>query len=153
MTQCILLRHNETNANHRHVNILCPAGPAAEKHVSPEHRGTYLGVIDRLSDIKASGATAILLGSVFLSSSVTLKAAAEAGEGGVNGTAAKGVGGGAAAMNSQDGSSSIRRPLTYMAPEIGFVAGDDLTAAARQLKALIKAVHEQGIEVFLEVRV
>jgi hypothetical protein len=45
----------------------------------------------------------------------------------------------------------VRRPLSYFAPETRFAVGDVLTAGL-QLKTLVKTLHEQGIEVLLEVR-
>eukprot|EP00775_Hariotina_reticulata_P005214 gene5214-5452_t len=103
-------------------------GPDAEGTVPPEHRGTYLGVIDRLPDLQKMGATAVLLGNVFLSSKKPL---------------------------AQDGSSNgsepeVRRPLSFFAPDVRFVAGGNPGDAADQLKALIKSLHLAGIEVLLE---
>lgn len=113
-------------------------GPHAERLVPPEHRGSYLGVIDRLPDILASGATAVVLSNVFLSS---LTAAPphdpEADAGGVAWPTCGG---------------KLRRPLSFMAPEVGLAAGDDPLAAAPQLKALVAALHKAGLEVLLEVR-
>lgn len=44
------------------------SGPDAEQQVPPERRGTYLGVLDRLDSIAATGASVVLLtSSVMLS--------------------------------------------------------------------------------------
>lgn len=77
-----------------------PAGLDAEQSVPPEHRNTYLGVLDRLDDIKATGATAVLLANVFLSSTKT---------------AAPG-GNGSSSSVTVDG-PEVRRPLSYFAPD------------------------------------
>ncbi|KAG2494253.1 hypothetical protein HYH03_007608 [Edaphochlamys debaryana] len=42
------------------------SGPEAEASVPPEHRGKYLGVLDRLDSLKAVGATTVLLSPVTL---------------------------------------------------------------------------------------
>lgn len=73
-------------------------GPDAAA-VSPEHSHTYLGVIDRLADIQATGATAVLLGNVFLSSTRPYAAYGEAGNG--NGS-----------------EPEVRRPLSFFAPDV-----------------------------------
>lgn len=105
----------------------------------PEHRGTYLGVIDRIGDIASSGATAVVLSNVFLSS---LTAAPPPDpEGDASGTVAWPSGGG-----------QLRRPLSFMAPEVALAAGGDPAAAGAQLKALVSALHREGLEVLLEVR-
>ena len=108
-------------------------GSSAERLVPPEHRGTYLGVIDRLPDILSSGATSVVLSNVFLSS---LTAAPPPDP------AADGVG-----VAWPTGGGELRRPLSFFAPEVGLVAGDDPSAAASQLKALIAALHAAGLEV------
>jgi hypothetical protein len=77
-----------------------PAGQDAEAVVRPEHRNTYLGVLDRLEDIKATGATAVLLANVFLSST---KTAAPSGNGSSSSVSADGP--------------EVRRPLSYFAPD------------------------------------
>lgn len=102
-------------------------GPDAEATVPPELRNTYLGVISRLPDIQATGATAVLLGNVFMSS--TLPTAP-----GSNGSS----------------SPEVRRPLSFFAPDTRFVAGGNPADAAFQLKSLVKALHAAGIEVLLE---
>jgi hypothetical protein len=76
------------------------AGHDAESSVPPEHRNTYLGVLDRLEDIKATGATAVLLANVFLSST---KTAAPGGNGSSSGVTVDGP--------------EVRRPLSYFAPD------------------------------------
>jgi len=73
------------------------AGPDAEGSVPPEHRGTYLGVIDRLPDLQKMGATAVLLGNVFLSSKKPPSAPAE---------------------SSNGGGPEVRRPLSFFAPDV-----------------------------------
>lgn len=81
------------------TTCVAPAGHDAEASVPPEHRNTYLGVIDRLKDIKQTGATAVLLGNVFLSStkpSVSFNG---------NGTSATA------------GGPEVRRPLSFFAPD------------------------------------
>lgn len=111
-------------------------GPQADRLVPPEHRGTYLGVIDRIPDIVASGATAVVLSNVFLSSQTVAPPPDPAGENG--GVSWPTTGG------------KLRRPLSFMAPEVAMAAGDDPVAAASQLKALVAALHDAGLEVLLE---
>lgn len=108
-------------------------GLDAEQAVPPEHRNTYLGVLDRLEDIKATGATAVLLANVFLSSTKT---------------AAPG-GNGSSSSVTVDG-PEVRRPLSYFAPDTRFVAGGNAGDAADQLKQLIRELHRAGLEVLLE---
>lgn len=71
----------------------------------PEHRNTYLGVIDRLKDIQATGATAVLLGNVFLSSTVIA------------------VTGGNGSSSTTAGGPEVRRPLSFFAPDTRWGAG------------------------------
>eukprot|EP00878_Enallax_costatus_P025353 GHUV01027123.1.p1 GENE.GHUV01027123.1~~GHUV01027123.1.p1 ORF type:complete len:648 (+),score=120.67 GHUV01027123.1:549-2492(+) len=106
-------------------------GHDAEASVPAEHRNTYLGVIDRLKDIQQTGATAVLLGNVFLSSTKP------------------------AVLPNGNGSSAVegpevRRPLSFFAPDTRFVAGNNPGDAADQLKALIREFHRAGLEVLLE---
>eukprot|EP00879_Flechtneria_rotunda_P028680 GHRR01030888.1.p1 GENE.GHRR01030888.1~~GHRR01030888.1.p1 ORF type:complete len:365 (+),score=131.21 GHRR01030888.1:548-1642(+) len=110
-------------------------GSDADASVRSEHRNTYLGVIDRLADIKATGATAVLLGNVFLSSNKPAGAA--------DGASSNGTSAGA-------GNPQVRRPLSFFAPDTRFAAGGNPGDAANQLKELVKAVHKEGIEVLLE---
>lgn len=104
----------------------------------PEHRGTYLGIIDRLPDIVASGATAVVLSNVFLSS-VT---AAPPPEG------ADAADGGTVQWPATEG--ALRRPLSFMAPEVSLVAGPDPAAARQQLRGVVAALQAAGLEVLLE---
>jgi glycogen operon protein len=115
------------------------AGPSAERLVPLDHRGTYLGVIDRLPDIVASGATAVVLSNVFLSSLTAAPPHDPDEEEGAS-----------VAWPSTGG--QLRRPLSFMAPEVALVAGPDPAAAASQLKAVVAALHGAGLEVLLEVR-
>ena len=115
------------------------AGPDAERLVPPEHRGTYLGVIDRLPDILASGATAVVLANVFLSSLTAAPPPPAPDDDGPTSVAWP-VGGG-----------ELRRPLSFFAPEVALVAGGNPLAASSQLKAVVVALHDAGVEVLQEV--
>jgi hypothetical protein len=86
----------------------------------------------------ASGATAVVLSNVFLSS-VTASPPEDPDD--ESGSVAWPTTGGA-----------LRRPLSFMAPEVALVAGGDPTAASAQLKAVVAALHKAGLEVLLEVR-
>lgn len=76
----------------------------------------------------------MLLGNVFLSSTKPYAA----------------FGGGSSNGNGSE--PEVRRPLSFFAPDVRFVAGGNPADAAGQLKALIKALHGAGLEVLLEVR-
>jgi isoamylase len=110
--------------------------------VPPEHRGTYLGVIDRIGDLVDSGATGVVLSNVFLSS---LTAAPPPEPEGPDGAAAP-------REPWPSGGGALRRPLSFFAPEVAMAAGGDAGGAAGQLKALVAALHGAGLEVLLEVR-
>ncbi|KAK9820150.1 hypothetical protein WJX72_006684 [[Myrmecia] bisecta] len=94
-------------------------GALAEKAVPQEHRGKYLGVLDRLAHIKAAGANAVLLNPVVV------------------------CGEGLGPMG--------RAPISLFAPEPAFASGSHPTAPAEELKAVVKALHDEGIEVLLQV--
>ena len=93
---------------------------AAPSILSWPAAGKYLGVVDRLGVIKATGATAVMLTPVALS-----------------GTGLGPLG---------------RAPFSFFAPEISFASGPDAGAAAREIKELVKRLHAEGIEVYLQVR-
>jgi hypothetical protein len=121
------------------------AGPDAERLVPPAHAGSYLGVIDRLPDIVASGATGVVLSNVFLSSLTAAPPPEPEPEPGSDDPEA------APAVAWPTSEGTLRRPLSFFAPEVALAAGGDPGAAAAQLKALIDALHEAGLEVLLEV--
>lgn len=80
--------------------------------------GRYLGVLDRVSEIKGLGAKAVMLTPVTL-----------AGEGlGPMG----------------------RAPFSFFAPEPSFATASNPSAASVELKQLIKGLHDEGIEVYLQ---
>eukprot|EP00198_Chlamydomonas_reinhardtii_P002453 XP_001691789.1 isoamylase-type starch debranching enzyme [Chlamydomonas reinhardtii] len=94
-------------------------GRDAEAAVPPEHRGKYLGILDRLDSLKAAGATTVLLSPVCLSAPGPSPAAG-------------------------------RSPLALLAPDPAFAVGGPLAAAA-ELKAVIRGLHQAGLEVLLQV--
>ena len=45
-----------------------------------------------------------------------------------------------------------RAPYSFFAPEVAFASQQGVTAAADELRQLIKDLHKEGIEVYLQVR-
>ena len=93
--------------------------------VAPEHRGSLLGVIDKIPYLKTLGVTTIELLPV-------------------------------QAFDPQDappGRDNVwgYSPLSWFAPHQGFVCGEDPLLAREQMRALVAACHDAGLEVLLDV--
>lgn len=80
----------------------------------------YLGVLERLQDIKALGATAVMLTPITL---------------------------GGAGLGPMG-----RAPFSFFAPEPSFASCPQPSAAAEELKQLIRGLHEAGLEVYFQVQ-
>ena len=98
---------------------------AEDSGVAPEHRGSLLGVIDKIPYLKSLGVTTIELLPV-------------------------------QAFDPQDappGRDNVwgYSPLSWFAPHQGYVCGDDPLLARDQMRALVAACHDAGLEVLLDV--
>ena len=98
---------------------------AEDSGVAPEHRGSLLGVIDKIPYLKSLGVTTIELLPV-------------------------------QAFDPQDappGRDNVwgYSPLSWFAPHQGYVCGDDPLQARDQMRALVAACHDAGLEVLLDV--
>ena len=98
---------------------------AEDSGVAPEHRGSLLGVIDKIPYLKSLGVTTIELLPV-------------------------------QAFDPQDappGRDNVwgYSPLSWFAPHQGYVCGDDPLLAREQMRALVAACHDAGLEVLLDV--
>ena len=98
---------------------------AEDSGVAPEHRGSLLGVIDKIPYLKSLGVTTIELLPV-------------------------------QAFDPQDappGRDNVwgYSPLSWFAPHQGYVCGDDPLLARDQMRALVGACHDAGLEVLLDV--
>ena len=92
---------------------------------SPEHRGTFLGLIDALPYLQSLGITAIeLLPSMAFDPA-----------------------------DAPDGRQNYwgYSPLSWFAPHHGYVCGDEPLAGRQQLRQLVAACHDHGLEVFVDV--
>ncbi|MFL0777859.1 MAG: glycogen debranching protein GlgX [Prochlorococcus sp.] len=96
-----------------------------ESGVAPEQQGTYLGLIKKLPYLSQLGITAIELLPVFAFDPF------DAPPG----------------RNNYWGYS----PLNWFTPHHSYVAGDDPMRARQQMRELVAACHDQGIEVLLDV--
>jgi isoamylase len=100
------------------------------KHESSnvEHPGTYLGVIDKIPYLQSLGVTAVELMPVH-----------------------------EFPIHETDGSTSKRPnywgydPLAFFAPHRGYAADQKPGAQVNEFKQMVKALHEAGIEVILDV--
>ena len=81
--------------------------------------GKYLGVLDRIPEIKGMGVKAVMLTPITLG------------------------GEGLGPMG--------RAPFSFFAPEPSFATDTKPSAASTELKQLIKGLHEEGVEVYLQV--
>ncbi|GFR50536.1 hypothetical protein Agub_g12806 [Astrephomene gubernaculifera] len=134
------------------------SGPEAEGAVPPERRGKYLGVLDRLDQLRALGATTILLtpvnlcGSIPASSSSPSTAPLPAGSPPPPSTTATPPTTPTPAASPASAAASLdgRAPLSYFAPDPSLAVGGPL-AAAEELKGLIRGLHRAGLEVMLQV--
>ena len=98
---------------------------AEDSGVAAEHRGSLLGVIDKIPYLKSLGVTTIELLPV-------------------------------QAFDPQDappGRDNVwgYSPLSWFAPHQGYVCGDDPLLARDQMRALVAACHDAGLEVLLDV--
>ncbi|PNH04326.1 hypothetical protein TSOC_009519 [Tetrabaena socialis] len=105
----------------RAKEIRVAPSPGSEA-VPPEHRGKYLGVLDRVPELQAMGATTVLLGPVALSGPTP----------------------------GADPAAGARSPLSLMAPDPSLAVAGPL-AAAGELKQLVRGLHAAGLEVMLQV--
>ena len=90
-----------------------------------EHRGTFLGLIDALPYLQSLGITAIeLLPSMAFDPA-----------------------------DAPDGRQNYwgYSPLSWFAPHHGYVCGDEPLAGRQQLRQLVAACHDHGLEVFVDV--
>lgn len=98
---------------------------ASDSPAADEHRGSVLGLIDALPHLKELGVTAVeLLPSMAFDPD-------DAPEG----------------RQNYWGYS----PLSWFAVHQGYVAGDDPLAGRQQLRQLVAACHDAGLEVFVDV--
>ena len=93
--------------------------------ITPEHQGTLLGLIETLPYLKELGITAIELLPVM-------------------------------AFDPQDAPAGRFNhwgysPLSWMAPHPGYLSSDDPLQARREVRQLVSACHQQGLEVLLDV--
>ncbi|CAK6699189.1 isoamylase [Synechococcus sp. CBW1107] len=93
--------------------------------VAPERQGSLLGVIDCLPYLRSLGVTALELLPVM-------------------------------AFDPQDAPHGRQNywgysPLSWMAPHQGYLVGDDPLAGRQQVRQLVTACHQAGIEVLLDV--
>ena len=93
--------------------------------VSPERQGTLLGLIDTIPYLKTLGITTIELLPVM-------------------------------AFDPQDAPGGRHNhwgysPLSWMAPHPGYLVGDDPLQAREQVRQLVRAAHQAGLEVLLDV--
>ena len=97
----------------------------SDSGVAPERRGTLLGVIDKIPYLKDLGVTTIELLPV-------------------------------QAFDPDDappGRDNVwgYSPLSWFAPHSGYICGDDPLQARHQMRALVAACHDAGLEVLLDV--
>lgn len=93
--------------------------------VAAEHQGSLLGVIDALPYLRSLGVTALELLPVM-------------------------------AFDPQDAPHGRQNywgysPLSWMAPHQGYLVGDDPLAGRQQVRQLVTACHQAGMEVLLDV--
>jgi len=88
--------------------------------VTPEKRGTYAGVIDKIPYLRELGVTAVELMPIFQ-------------------------------YDPDEGNYWGYMPLSFFAPHQGYATVPSAAVAAREFKAMVKALHQAGIEVILDV--
>jgi glycogen operon protein len=88
--------------------------------VSPEHRGTYLGLIEKLPHLEELGVTAVELMPVFQ-------------------------------YDPQEGNYWGYNPLNFFSPHDGYASRRLACEQDDEMRSMVKALHEAGIEVILDV--
>ena len=104
------------------------------KHASAdlEHPGTYTGVIERIPYLQSLGITAVELLPIFeFDENEFQRHNPNTGE----------------ALRNYWGYN----PISFFAPKAGYAAGADVLAPVREFKEMVRALHEAGIEVILDV--
>ena len=88
--------------------------------VSPDKRGTFAGVIEKIPYLKELGVTAVELMPIFQ-------------------------------YDPDEGNYWGYMPLNFFSPHQAYAASPHIAEAAAEFKAMVKALHQAGIEVILDV--
>lgn len=93
--------------------------------VTPDHRGTYLGVVDKIPYLQSLGVTAVELMPV-------------------------------QHFDAQEAPGDLTNywgysPIAFFAPHYGYASGDTHLCAIDEFRDMVKALHQAGIEVILDV--
>ncbi len=121
-------RHIRRNLSESIIYELHVRGFTASKSSGVEHPGTYLGLIEKIPYLKSLGVTAVELMPVH-----------------------------EYPMNSARGHTEARAnywgydPLAFFAPHRGYAAGTEPGCQVVEFKQMVRALHQAGIEVILDV--
>lgn len=121
-------RHIKRSLNDTVIYELHVRGFTRHESSGVEHPGTYLGVIDKIPYLKSLGITAVELMPIH-----------------------------EFPLNNFNGSTGGRQnywgydPLAFFAPHQGYAAGSAPGSAVTEFKQMVRALHEAGIEVILDV--
>jgi isoamylase len=92
----------------------------ANSGVSPDKRGTFAGVIEKIPYLKELGITAVELMPIFQ-------------------------------YDPDEGNYWGYMPLNFFSPHQGYATSSPVAEAVAEFKAMVKALHQAGIEVILDV--